>query len=174
MVACLKPQKDPLTFAKTADRVLNQRNDVYFVLVGDGLLRGAVTRYRKKMKHADRFLMIGWRRDIANILGQLDVLVMTSLWEGLPRILVEAAAARVPAIASDIDGNREIILKSRNGILAQPRNVSDFAQKIIQLLSERPHVDAETVGQIGQEFNIDEMVCKQEKLYLNLISSLSI
>ncbi|HJZ11763.1 MAG TPA: glycosyltransferase [Acidobacteriota bacterium] len=174
MIACLKPQKDPLTFAKAADRILQERNDIYFILVGDGRQRGAVARYVRKMKHSNHFLLIGWRRDIPKILPNLDVLVLTSLWEGLPRVLVEAAVAGVPAVASDIDGNREIIVKSKNGILAEPGDARDFARKIIQSLSQPAKVNRETAPYIREEFNIDEMVCKQEKLYLSLISALSV
>ncbi|MCI0612632.1 glycosyltransferase family 4 protein, partial [bacterium] len=75
----------------------------------------------------------------------------------------------VPVIASNIDGNREIIFEGRNGILAEPRNAKDFAEKIVDALKDGWEVDPELSRQIQHEFDIREMVRQQEDLYLKLI-----
>lgn len=171
MVACLKPQKDPVTFVEAADRVTRRNKNAKFLLFGDGELADAVLRRARKMRYPGSFVHMGWRRDVPDVLANLDLLVLPSLWEGLPRVIPEATIAGVPVVASDIDGNREIVVEGRNGILAEPRNPSDFAEKILEALEDDWTVDPEFSRQIQHDFDIREMVRKQEELYLQLMES---
>lgn len=171
MIACLKPQKDPLTFVEAADLVTRKRPDACFFLIGDGELRPLVQDRVSRMKHPDRFQLLSWRQDIPDLLASLDLTVLTSLWEGLPRVIPEATIARVPVIASDIEGNREIVHQGRNGALVPPRDAAGFSDKIIAALQDRWTVDPVLSSQICDEFNIDRMVAQQQDLYLSLQSS---
>jgi glycosyltransferase involved in cell wall biosynthesis len=132
-------------------------------------MAGAVSHRASKMKHPECFLHVGWRRDVPDILANLDLVVLPSLWEGLPRVIPEATIAGVPVVASNIDGNREIVSPGRNGALAEPRNPQDFADKIEKALDEGWKVDPEFSRQIQLEFDIREMVHQQEALYLKLL-----
>ncbi len=173
MIACLKPQKDPLTFVEAADIVTRKNSKVKFFLFGDGELAKAVEERSTRMRHHQVFQHAGWRRDIPEILANLDLVVLPSLWEGLPRVIPEATIAGVPVIASDVDGNREIIFEGQNGALAEPRNPEDFAEKILQALEKHWTVDPELSRRIQHEFDIREMVRRQETLYLELASALN-
>lgn len=168
MIACLKQQKDPLLYVEAADLVTRELPNVYFLLIGDGELRDAVLKRAAEMKHPERFRHVGWIQNPEQILAQLDLLVLTSLWEGVPRVIPEATLSGVSVVASNIPGNREVIFSNRNGVLAEPRNQRDFADKILELLTHSPKVDPEIRDKISREFDIDEMVRTQEKLYLKL------
>jgi glycosyltransferase involved in cell wall biosynthesis len=168
MIACLKSQKDPLTFVDAADRASRKFLNSKFLLIGDGELADAVARRAKKMRYPENFLHVGWTRDVPTALASLDLMVLTSLWEGLPRVIPEATIAGVPVIASNIDGNREIIFEGRNGVLAEPRNAQDFAEKIVDALKDDWQVDQELSRQIQHDFDIREMVHQQEDLYIEL------
>ncbi len=174
MIGCLKPQKDPLTFVAAADLVTRKLPDVHFVLAGDGDLRDAVLRRIGRMRHADRFHFLGWIRNTEQLLSDLNLVVLTSLWEGLPRVIPESTVAGIPVIASDIEGNREIIHPGRNGVLAIPGNALDFAAKIEQGLQQSWTVDPQLSAQIRKEFDIDQMVRQQEELYCSLNSLLHV
>lgn len=167
MIACLKPQKDPLTYVRAARIVLERLPDAHFILVGDGDLRAQVLREAAVLPEG-HFHFLGWRRDVFQILRDLDLLVLTSLWEGLPRVIPEAIVAGVPVVASDIDGNREILQESRYGILAQPQQPSDFASRILEAL-QKGKVPADAAAMIRNEFDIDAMIGKQEELYTRLV-----
>jgi len=171
MIACLKLQKDPVTFVEAADLVTRKNSNVKFLLFGDGDLADTVMRSVAKMKYPRSFRHLGWRRDVPEILANLDVLVLTSLWEGLPRVIPEAGIAGVPVVASNVDGNREIIFEGRNGTLAEPRDPRDFAAKIVQALKENWKVDPVLSRQLQHEFDIREMVHLQEELYLKLATA---
>jgi glycosyltransferase involved in cell wall biosynthesis len=170
MIACLKPQKDPLTFVEAANLVSRKLHDAKFFLIGDGEMADAVRKSVAKMRYAHNFHLLGWRRDIPEILANLDLVVLPSLWEGLPRIIPESTISGVPVIASNIDGNREVIFEGRNGAMAEPQNAEDFAEKIMKALDENWKVDPELSQQIQHEYDIREMVRQQEALYLKLAS----
>lgn len=169
MIACLKPQKDPLTYVRAARIVLEQLPGAHFLLAGDGELRTQVLREAAVLPEG-HFHFLGWRRDVFQILRELDLLVLTSLWEGLPRVIPEAIVAGVPVVASDIDGNREILQESRSGLLAQPQHPSDFASAILDLL-QKGSVPEDAAMQIRSEFDIDAMISKQEELYMRLVEA---
>ena len=170
MIACFKPQKAPLDFIRVAKIVLDEVRDVRFLLVGDGVLRPAIEKLIGELEIRDNILLAGWRRDIPAIMQCIDLLVHTSLWEGLPRVLPEAMASGVPVVASRVNGSPEAIKDGVNGYLLPPRAIREMAQKVIELLQD-PH-KASAMGERGrelvQEFDIRKMVQQQETLYANL------
>ena len=168
MIASLKPQKDPLTFIEAAALVVRKEPDVKFLLFGDGELATAVSRRAGKKLRSINYMHAGWTRKVPEILANLDLIIVPSLWEGLPRIIPEATIAGVPVIASQVDGIREIIFEGRNGMFAEPNNPEDFAEKILLALKEDWKVDPELSRQIQHEYDIREMVRQEEALYFKL------
>jgi len=174
MVSCLKPQKAPVDFVSVAGKVASQIPQAKFLLVGDGELRPQVNMAVAQADLQGRFQHLGWRRDVASILGITDVLVLTSLWEGFPLTLLQAMAAGVPAVVTRVDGSPEAILDGVNGFVLEPRDVEGMAARVVQLLRD-PELRRK-MGEEGrkrvQEFDIDEMVRKQEKFYLELVEAI--
>jgi glycosyltransferase involved in cell wall biosynthesis len=170
MIGCLKPQKAPLDYVEVAHQVL-QEKDARFILVGDGVLRGKVERRVNELGLGKQFKLLGWRRDIAEILAVTDIFVLTSLWEGLPRVLPQAMVMGIPIVATSVDGTPEAITDGMNGFLVEPRDVRGMADKIIYLLDHSEK--AADMGRRGDgmlgEFDIWKMVEKQEELYLTLL-----
>jgi len=171
MVACLKPQKSPLTFVEVAARVVRDRPDAIFVLAGDGEMRVDVERLGARLGLGDRLRLLGWRRDIPWVMAALDVLLHTSLWEGLPRVLPEAIACGVPIVATGVDGTAEILEDGVSGIVCSPGDADALAAGVKRLLSDREvgHRMARRAREVLGEFDIDDMVRQQERLYLSLV-----
>ncbi len=170
MVACLKPQKSPLTFIEVAARVARHVPGVVFVLAGDGVLRGAVERRAAELGLGGRLRLLGWRRDIQNVMASLDVLLHTSLWEGLPRVLPEAIASGVPIVATAADGTTDILQDGSTAIVCAPGDIEGLAAGVSRLLLDR-ELGVRLAGRarvVLPEFDIDEMVRAQERLYLSL------
>jgi glycosyltransferase involved in cell wall biosynthesis len=86
MVACFKPQKSPEDFIEVAARVLKKTDRVHFIMAGDGELRTAVEDRIRKHNIWQHVTLLGWQNenDMPEIYRNLDVVVLTSLWEGLP------------------------------------------------------------------------------------------
>jgi glycosyltransferase involved in cell wall biosynthesis len=171
MVACLKPQKAPLDFVDAAARVAASRPDVQFVMVGDGELRPAVAARARAVGLEGRLHLLGWRRDVPEVMAALDVVVLTSLWEGLPRVVPEAIAAGRPIVATAVDGTAEILRDGDNALVAAPGDRVGIAARIERLLVEPglgPRL-VEKARPLLQEFDIDAMVRAQERLYRRLL-----
>jgi glycosyltransferase involved in cell wall biosynthesis len=173
MIACLKPQKAPLDFIEVCDLVRLVFPEAHYLLVGDGVLRTAVEQEVEKRALGEQLHLLGWRHDIAELLQVTNVLVLTSRWEGLPRVFPQAMAAGVPIVATRVDGAPEAVIDGVNGFLFAPGNLAAMAQKIIFLL-KNPHT-ARSMGAKGasmvRKFDIKEMMRQQEALYEHLLAS---
>jgi len=170
MIGCLKVQKAPLDYVEVAHQIL-QEKDVRFILVGDGQLRGRVQKRVDELGLGGRFKLLGWRRDIPEILAATDIFVLTSLWEGLPRVLPQAMAMGIPIVATGVDGTPEAVVHGVNGFVTKPRDTRGMAERICYLL-DHPQ-EAKAMGRCGKanvgEFDIRRMVKEQEDLYLSLL-----
>jgi glycosyltransferase involved in cell wall biosynthesis len=137
MVANLKPQKAPLDFIKAAGEVYKQHPETRFLLVGDGPLKARVKAENIAQGLGRALVLTGWRQDVARIMGALDLLAHSSLWEGLPCVFAQALAAGVPAVVTAVAGAGEIIKPGKNGVLVTPGKPAELAQALRRLL-EKP------------------------------------
>lgn len=174
MMAPLKPQKAPLDFVRVAELVHRIRPDTQFLLVGDGELREAVQAERARLGLSSVLHLTGWRRDTAEIMRCLDVFVLTSLWEGLPRVYLEAMASGVPVVGTKVDGAPEVVREGVTGFLVEPGAIQALAERVLYILSHPE--EAKQMGCNGQElpseFDIYEMVRQQEREYDKLLTTL--
>ncbi|MDD5259627.1 MAG: glycosyltransferase family 4 protein [bacterium] len=170
MVACFKPQKAPLDFVRIARLVVAKIPLAQFIMIGDGELRPEIERLIQKLSLSDNVKVLGWRSDIPVMLKIMDVCVLTSLWEGLPRVILEAFVSRVPVVATPADGSREVIEDGVTGFLAGFHNMPEFAVKIIACL-EDPEKAGKVIEnawkKISGSFDIDIMVQDIAHIYEN-------
>jgi glycosyltransferase involved in cell wall biosynthesis len=171
MIACFKPQKSPLDFVKVAKIISDEIPDASFLIVGDGVIRSKIENMIEKISMEDKIILLGWRRDIPEILSCIDILVLTSLWEGLPRVFPQAMASGIPVVATEVDGAPEAIKNGVTGFLLQPRDIEGMAERIIYLIRNPDR--AREMGEEGRklvgEFDIWKMVEQQEDLYTSLL-----
>ncbi|MEW6247490.1 MAG: glycosyltransferase family 4 protein [Nitrospirota bacterium] len=166
-VACLKPQKAPLDFVAVAARVCRRLPSVRFVLVGDGELREPVEAAIRKAGLQERLRLLGWRRDVPALMQALDVFLLTSHWEGLPRVLLEARASGLPVVATRVGGSEEAIVEGEHGWLCRAGDVDGMAQRVCRVLEDAGRRSRLRVRRdpLPQEFEIHEMVRQYEALY---------
>ena len=168
MIACLKPQKAPSDFVDVASRVLASLPEATFVLAGDGEMRADVEKAIAQVPRGpERIRLLGWRRDTDRILADVDLLLLTSRWEGLPRVVPEAMAASRPVVATAVDGTPEAVTEGETGYLAPPGDCAALADRTLRLLTQ-PAL-RRRMGEAGRarsaEWDIDAMVRKQEDIY---------
>jgi glycosyltransferase involved in cell wall biosynthesis len=172
MLACFKPQKAPADFVEIAARVARALPEARFLLAGDGELRSEVEERIARHDLGDRFDLLGWRRDVPALLGALDVLVLTSRWEGLPRVCPQAMAAGRPVVATRVDGIPEAVVDGRNGYLTEPGDVDGAATRVLELLQD-PALSARFAAagqQAVDEFGVGHMLTATERLYTELLA----
>jgi glycosyltransferase involved in cell wall biosynthesis len=169
MVACLKPQKNPLDFIVCAGRVLESQARVKFLLIGDGVLRPRLEAEVAKRGIQDSVLFLGWRRDVEDIYPMMDVFVLTSLWEGAPLVFLEAMHFARPIVAYDVCGASEVVRDGVNGFLVRPQNTEELSAKVGLLL--RDEGLRQRMGHFGRHLVSEEayeprfMVKQVEGLY---------
>ncbi|MGQ0552518.1 MAG: glycosyltransferase [Planctomycetota bacterium] len=172
LIGNFKPQKAPLDFVELAARVAAARPEAHFFIAGDGELRPHVERLVAERGLSGRMQLLGWRRDIPALLGALDVLVLTSRWEGLPRVCPQAMAAGRPIVATAVDGIPEAVAEGVNGHLFAPGDIGTGAARVLELLADpaRRARFAAAGRQRAEEFSAQRMVAAQEQLYSELLA----
>ncbi len=172
-VACLKPQKAPEDFIAVAHQVIAALPDARFVLVGDGELRAKVESLIARYGIQDRVYLAGWRRDIPTIMHALDAFLLTSHWEGLPRVLLEARAVGVPVVATNVGGADEVVVDPSVGELCQVGDIQGLAAAVTRRLSNKTELSEVRLAKparLPHEFVIDETVRQYEQIYEQLLT----
>jgi glycosyltransferase involved in cell wall biosynthesis len=134
IVGRLVPIKDVPSFLSAARRVRERRPDARFAVVGDGEERAALEQQSTSLGLADAVHFFGWRRDLAAVYGDLDVVVNASRNEGTPVALIEALAAGRPVVATAVGGTRDLLGKDERGLLVPPGEPEALAQAVVAVL----------------------------------------
>jgi glycosyltransferase involved in cell wall biosynthesis len=141
MLARVAPQKDYVTLCRAA-RLVVEEHDVSFVIVGDyegEAHRETYTHTRRLLEEleiADRFVFTGFRRDARALMGALEVVVLSTHFEGFPLVLLEGMADARPVAATAVDGIPEIVIHERTGLLHPPGDHGAFAANLTRLLGD--------------------------------------
>lgn len=162
----LSPQKDPLTLLRALGPLLAARPDVRLLVVGDGPLRGEVERLA-----GPQVVLTGLRTDVPRLLRAMDVFVTASLWEGLPRTVLQAMATGLPVVATAADGVVDVVVEGRTGLLARPGDGDGLGAQLARLLDE-PDLGARLVTAAAArlpEFDAHRMVAQLEDLYADVL-----
>jgi len=141
----LHPQKGINYFIDAAEILIKKNYNISFFIVGDGPLKSEMVNLVNSKKLNQDITFLGFRQDIKNVISQSDVLVLTSVYEGLPLTPMEAFSVKKPVIGTDIDGTREVITNEYNGFLADNMNPDSIANKI-----EKLYLDKDKLVILGQ------------------------
>lgn len=158
-VGRLNPVKDQATLLRAfarlrADLVDTAVADTALVLVGDGALRGSLQLQAAALGIGDAVRFLGDRSDVRELLQGFDVFALSSLSEGYSMALLEACASGLPIVATDVGGNREIVVDGCNGLLVPPAHDDALAGAFATLL--RDPAGATAMGSAGREWALRE------------------
>lgn len=138
-------QKDWETFIFAAGEVLKKHPETIFIITGDGELKNEVKKLIFKMGLEKNIILTGFVSEIHKIFGIMDVFVNTSLWEGLPYVILEAMKFKKPVIATDT-GNEGLISHEKSGFITPVKDYKTIAEKISELIE-----DKKKIVQMGKE-----------------------
>ncbi|MCM8816238.1 MAG: glycosyltransferase [Candidatus Omnitrophica bacterium] len=169
----LSPEKGIRFLIESARIVLRQKENVKFLIAGEGPLMTELKYLADRYGIEKQFIFLGYKNDIQNFIEKSDVVVLPSLWEGLPNLVLEAMAMRKPVVATNVGGTSEVVKDGITGFLVNPGDIQQMAEKIILLLSDEKL--AEEIGKKGYEFvkgNFDVclMVYGYRSLYETLLT----
>lgn len=153
-----------------AARVVKERPNARFFLVGEGPLLGELQAQASALGLGDRFVFAGFRRDVAATLSAFDLSVFPSLWEGTPITAFEALAMGKPIVSTDADGLLDILTADRDALIVPKADAVALAEKIVWAI-DRPEVRTRLSAeaqQTGRKYDIEVFVRKMERLYVLL------
>jgi len=173
-VGRLEVAKDHATLLRALPSIIDRHPEVLLLIVGQGELE---TDLRRQVGDArlDRYVrFLGIRDDVPALMNAADLFVLPSAWEGLPLVLLEAGAARLPVVATDVGGNAEAVLHGNSGLLVPPHEPAALAEAITRVLSMSDE-EREAWGDAGHalvqlRYSLDEVINEWEDLYASVWS----
>jgi len=158
------------TFKNIVEKQKN--NHLKLLIIGEGNKREYLESYVKELNLEGKVIFTGYRKDVEELMAVMDIFVLTSLREGLPRVLVQAAAVGMPSISFNVDGVPEIIRDNYNGFLVKAKNIEELENRIVKYMNSKELVLQH--GRNGREFienkwSIKGMVDRIDKIYQNLV-----
>lgn len=175
LVGRLWPQKRVKDAIWAADLLKVIRDDVHLLIIGDGPLRDRLLRFRDQVCIGDKVHFLGQRTDVARLMPHFDLLFSTSEYEGQSNAILEAMAAAVPVVATDIPGTRDLVVDGITGYLVPPgdraafaRQGAAFARCAVRLLDDAGlsrQMGAAGCERAAREFGVERMVDRYAALY---------
>jgi glycosyltransferase involved in cell wall biosynthesis len=167
-------QKGHRYFLLAAKQVNRQKAETQFLIVGDGTIRKELEELTKHLGIQSNVFFVGWQSNIFDILCSIDICTVPSLWDPLPRLVLEAMVAGKPVVASNVDGIPEAVLDGTTGILVPPADENRLAKAFLDLL-EYPE-KAKQMGHAGRERVIAQFSSERHakeilKVYQEILST---
>lgn len=133
-VGRLSKQKGIEYFVKAIPIILKEFMKTKFFIIGDGEDKDNIESLISDLHLKENVILLGYRDDIQNVMSQLDLIVLSSLWEGLPLTPIEAFSVRKTIVATAVDGTVEIVDDGVNGVWVEPKESKQIADKIIYII----------------------------------------
>lgn len=164
----LDPPKGQTYLLKAMPAILRHVPTARLLFAGDGRLRAALEAEAQRLALNGQVRFLGYRADVAALLAAADLLVIPSTREGIPLALLEAMAAGLPVVATDVGGIPEAVRRDETGLLVPPGDPTALAAAAAALL--RDPVRARTMGERGraryhEQFTVERLVQETEALY---------
>lgn len=164
----LTRQKGMDTFIHALKYVVKKYPNTLGVIVGDGEDRKQLEALAKELDLTENIIFLGYQNNVLDIIEQLDFVVLSSRWEGLPLTPIETFSQEKTIIASDITGNNEIVVDGENGFTFKLDNVSELAKKMELLIEDRTLLQQLEKGAIytyNQKYDYGRFITGYQNLY---------
>ncbi len=165
-------EKNLETFLYIAKDIKKKFRKIKFIIVGDGEEKGKLLKLTEKLDLKEDVIFTGYRDDLPDLIKISDIVVLISLWEGMPNLIIEGMLCKKAVICSQIGGGKEIIKDGEYGFLVDPKDKNRIKEKIFFLLENEDI--CKKFGQAGynyakEKFLLENMVKSYEDLYLRFL-----
>lgn len=171
-VGRLMPVKNYPCLVKAFSKISSSQDNVRLMLIGDGNQYGELRRLANSMGLDDKVIFLGQRSDVKKLLSVLDIFVLPSFSEGVSLALLEAMAAEIPVVATNVGGNPEVVIPGENGLLVPSNNETELANALMSLVDnkeKRSELALAAHDRVANHFCLKRMVEEYENLYLSLM-----
>ncbi len=171
-VGRLAKQKGMGYFVNAIPYILKENKKAKFFIIGDGEENERLHQLVLELGLKDDVFFLGYRSDVINVMKQLDLIVLSSLWEGLPLTPIEAFSVHKTVIATDVDGTREIVRHGVNGLLIEPKDSLAIAKAVCLLIDNflvRQELQENANKTYNDNFTIPNFIKKYSDFYTSLL-----
>jgi glycosyltransferase involved in cell wall biosynthesis len=168
----LRPEKDFEAFLLAARRILDAIPSTEFLLIGDGPERDRLKRTAAELNLTAQFRFLNDRSDVPDLLGAIDILVMSSASESFPNAILEAMAAGKPVVATDVGGIPELVEDGQTGFLVPPKDTVAIAHFVLELCrnsARRQEMGRAARSQVESNFTVESVVARLEEIYSSFV-----
>lgn len=156
----LSEQKGMEYYIQALPEILKNHHETHFLIIGAGELEQNLKELAKRLKVENNIHFLGYHSDIQNLISQLDLVVLSSLWEGLPLTPIEAFSVGKTVVATAVDGTVEVVEDRKNGRLVDPKKPEQIAENVIWMMEhpeEKKLMEQEAKKRYDQEFSIERL-----------------
>ena len=167
----LSEQKGMEYFIEAAEVINKNNQKIKYYIIGSGEKEKDLKQMVQKKKLEDYIKFMGFRADVQNIMSQSDLIVLSSLWEGLPLTPIEAFSVGKTIVATSVDGTVEIVKNKENGLLVKPRDVNELSSAICELVeneSEKKKFEENAIKTYKEKFSFEIFRENYIKFYKNI------
>lgn len=171
-VGRLSEQKGMEYYIKACTLLKEKCKKVKYLIVGSGEDEDKLKKLVYENKMEDYIYFLGFRADIQNILSQVDFVVLSSLWEGLPLTPIEAFSVGKTIVATNVDGTPEIVINDKNGLLVEPKDFDGLAESMMLLIKNdkiRRRLEKCALDTYIKEFSFDILSKEYINYYINCV-----
>jgi glycosyltransferase involved in cell wall biosynthesis len=144
------------------------------LIAGIGREQQAARAQAARLGIASDVRFLGLRDDLPDLMAGADGFLLSSAWEGLPMVLLEAAASALPIVATDVGGNHEIVRSGESGLLVPSHDSEALAQAMVELVAstveERQAMGAAGRRHVAERYSLDRIVELWESIYLDALA----
>lgn len=174
-VGRLVEAKDYPTMLQAWSESIAAGGEGHLVIVGIGPMQEEIEGLARKLGIENRIRLLGIRKDIPRLMNAADAYLMSSRWEGMPIVLLEAAASELPIVATDVGGNAEVVVHGQSGRLVPPENPGALSAAMTDTMGltveERRRMGDQGRRAVLAKFNIDSIVIRWDGIYRELLAS---
>jgi glycosyltransferase involved in cell wall biosynthesis len=172
LISYLRSYKGHEYFVEAAGKIAVERDDVTFIIVGEGPEEQAIRRLIEQLGLTARVRMLGFREDLLNVLRSLNVFAIPSV-EGdtIPQALMQALAVGIPVVSTTVGSIPDVVIDGETGFVVPPRNASALADRIMTLLGDdglRARMSMKGRSLVEGTYSIDKMLDRMEAVYQRL------
>jgi glycosyltransferase involved in cell wall biosynthesis len=172
-VGYLTVQKDYPNMIAAFSKVIDKMPDAVLLIAGDGPLEGELQTLVKQNNLINQIIFLGMCKNLPLLMSLADTFVMSSAWEGLPTVVLEAAASKLPIIVTDVGGSGEVVINGKSGFVVPAKDPDALGRAMIKIMQmsedERAQMGLNGYNYVKENYDIKVVTQQWEAIYHDML-----
>ena len=172
-VGYLTVQKDYPNMIAAFSKVIYKMPDAVLLIAGDGPLEGELQTLVKQNNLINQIIFLGMCKNLPLLMSLADTFVMSSAWEGLPTVVLEAAASKLPIIVTDVGGSGEVVINGKSGFVVPAKDPDALGRAMIKIMQmsedERAQMGLNGYNYVKENYDIKVVTQQWEAIYHDML-----